>query len=287
MLAYELLPCTAPAEKEHLPIVALHGMLRDKESFKPFCNRLTSFASVYVVDLPAHGASPTAKPLTVVSMAEMLLSFLPTLRISRCVLLGHSLGGQVCMSAALGDKNGMIAAVCVLDISPVNYFTQPSPLPKVVGELDIVQLFAQLISIDLRTTSTKSCAIGFLQGSYPAIPPERAESALYLLKEKNEGGPLEWHMDVKGLHEGLESKELCWGALGGEDARFEGPLVVLRGSDSPWVCEKRHKEQIDRYFPDNCIVIIDHAGHSPQDDCPAKVADTLKAHLQPFVKQST
>ncbi|KAL8271486.1 hypothetical protein Esti_004521 [Eimeria stiedai] len=315
MLAYERLPAPQGGGlDEHQPVVvAVHGLLSDRESLKPLCNYFAACAQVYLVDLPGHGASDLGllghQPLSVEALARGVLNLIKQLGLNRCLLLGHSLGGQVCMCAALlasreegpppqvqeggpheevggAPRPALVAAVCAVDILPINYFETGQPLPPVVGGLDIVQLFELLAQLDLSGVSTKQQAVQLLQQQQPALSLQEAEGALSLLQETpggEKGAPLRWRMAVRPLSEALKKKELCWGAPldgSGGVCRFKGPLLVLKGGNSPWVCEANFETKTKDLFPNSRLEVVPHAGHSPHTDTPHQVAGLVLRQLQ-------
>lgn len=59
-------------------------------------------------------------------------------------LIGHSLGGQVAMAAALRAPPGLIDSVVAIDICPVNYFEKPLPRCGTFDVRQLVELAARL-----------------------------------------------------------------------------------------------------------------------------------------------
>ncbi|KAL8429600.1 hypothetical protein Efla_007457 [Eimeria flavescens] len=329
-LAYEVFdeaPPAAPQQhgqlQELLPVVAVHGLLSDRSSLRPLCRLLAaSAAAVYLVDLPFHGASsapsaeegdrwppeeegaPAPPPVSERRFAAALLRLLEGLRLSRCLLLGHSLGGQVCMRAALleaerrrreegrGGAAPLVAAVCALDILPLNYFHLPQPLPAVAGALNIVQLMRLLAALDVSGLQSKQQAVQLLLQQHPPMSTQQAEGALALLQEETQGeeGPptLKWRMQVGPLSEALLSQELCWDGPSLPEApqqqqqpqqqelcAFEGPLLVVRGSESLWVSPSAFEAHAKPLFPKARLETIQGASHSPHKDNPQAVAQLL------------
>ncbi|OEH77711.1 hypothetical protein cyc_07930 [Cyclospora cayetanensis] len=302
-LAYELIASSPPAPHAVSPLapltlVVVHGMLVDKASLRPFCQLLSKAlagssipASVYLVDLPAHGDSPSCTPLSVVSMGEQLLSFLASLNLSRCFLLGHSLGGQVCMAAALADMGNIIGGLCVIDISPVNYFLDSLPLPNVAGERNIVELFALLATLDVDALKTKQQAVEALQQKDAQITQSEADYCLNLLQEQHsgKGGPLAWRMDLRGLADALQSKVLCWNIPRGSSGKggvFVGPMLLVRGERSPWVSVERHEKRILELFPKGRIHTLAGVGHVPQIDDPEGLLKVVLQAVSQWAKLS-
>lgn len=77
-------------------IILLHGFLGAKEVWKKYIPRLSKQYKVIALDLPGHGESDSLGYLhSMEIMAEGLKALLETLKIRKCILVGHSLGGYV------------------------------------------------------------------------------------------------------------------------------------------------------------------------------------------------
>lgn len=95
--------CAITAErKDQVPVVFVHGWGISSAYFIPTAERLATEFDVYVPDLPGHGWSSTPKqPLDVPSLARALVTWLDTMGIERAVLVGHSMGCQIVVEAAV------------------------------------------------------------------------------------------------------------------------------------------------------------------------------------------
>ncbi|WP_172374463.1 acetoin dehydrogenase dihydrolipoyllysine-residue acetyltransferase subunit [Mesorhizobium sp. NZP2234] len=84
-----------------IPILLVHGFGSDSLSWQPLVAALGNSASIILVDLPGHGKSPPpeGKP-SIHGLAEVLASALRELGIEGVHLVGHSLGGAVCLALA-------------------------------------------------------------------------------------------------------------------------------------------------------------------------------------------
>ncbi|CDJ38296.1 hypothetical protein, conserved [Eimeria tenella] len=276
-------------------LVAVHGMLGDRSSLRDFCKGLEPLLppgrvlKVYLVDLPGHGGSGAPEgPLTVPGMAAALLQLLQQQQLENVLLLGHSLGGQVCMCAALGAPQGLVGGLCVIDISPINYFEQQQQLPAVAGALDIVLLLQALAALDLTGLQSPAAALLLLQQQHPSISDADGAFLLQQLQQTAPGGPLQWRMAVGPLSSALQRRELCWGPPEAPTSNssssssssssswvFGGPVLLFKGSKSPWIDLKRDTNQILSFFPKAKIEVIQDAGHSPHKEQPLLLQQQL------------
>lgn len=76
---------------------------------------------VFTLDARNHGESPHTNEISLELMSSDLICFLSVNNISRCILIGHSMGGRTAMLTALQCPT-LIESLIVVDVSPV-----PSP----------------------------------------------------------------------------------------------------------------------------------------------------------------
>jgi pimeloyl-ACP methyl ester carboxylesterase len=88
-------------EGHDLPLIFLHGLCEDSSVWDDFTKVFTSNRLVKI-DLPGFGNSDVIKDIEVTDVAEIVKIVLDTLKIKKCILIGHSLGGYI--SLAFADK---------------------------------------------------------------------------------------------------------------------------------------------------------------------------------------
>ena len=83
-------------------VVLLHGLGGFAESWRHNVPALAERATVYAIDLPGFGRSAKPRgPYSLEYLARALHGFLGALELSSASLIGHSLGGAVCLTYAL------------------------------------------------------------------------------------------------------------------------------------------------------------------------------------------
>ena len=84
---------------EKIPVVFIHGFCEDSKVWIDF---LVDFPDNYIIciDLPGFGKSDVIKNCSIRDMALILYSVLKEHGISRCLLVGHSMGGYVALEFA-------------------------------------------------------------------------------------------------------------------------------------------------------------------------------------------
>lgn len=83
------------AGDEGLPVVFLHGIGGDAESWRPQLDSLSSDYRAIAWDMPGYGDSAPLKAMTFPALAEAVSTLLDRLSIERAHLVGHSLGGMI------------------------------------------------------------------------------------------------------------------------------------------------------------------------------------------------
>jgi len=80
-------------------VVLLHGYLESKEIWGDFAEKLGKNFKVIIPDLPGHGKSGLIDSnLTVEKMAESIKYILDKENVSKCLLVGHSMGGYTALA---------------------------------------------------------------------------------------------------------------------------------------------------------------------------------------------
>jgi pimeloyl-ACP methyl ester carboxylesterase len=98
------------------PVVFLHGLTFDRQSWRPIIDRLGDGVRTIAIDLPGHGDSEApAADLDIV--ATQVHALLVELGVERPVMVGHSIsGGLVLMYAGLYPTRGAVSVDCPFDL---------------------------------------------------------------------------------------------------------------------------------------------------------------------------
>ena len=82
------------------PIVLIHGYMETSEVWKSFADRVSQNFRTICIDLPGHGLSDLCHEVNIMElMAESVITVLDSLNISKALLVGHSMGGYVALTA--------------------------------------------------------------------------------------------------------------------------------------------------------------------------------------------
>ena len=82
-------------------IVLLHGYLEAIEVWEPLIKLLKKNYRVVALDLPGHGISEVKGEIhTMEFLADVVVGVMDALKIGKCTLIGHSMGGYVALAVA-------------------------------------------------------------------------------------------------------------------------------------------------------------------------------------------
>jgi pyruvate dehydrogenase E2 component (dihydrolipoamide acetyltransferase) len=119
-----------------LPAVLVHGLGGSTMLWQPNITALATGRRVIAVDLPGHGLSD--KPPAAYSVAfftEALGGFLDALGLERVVLVGHSLGGHICLQLAL-EQPERVARLVLVDAGGLGHEIDTSFLQPMLAGLN-------------------------------------------------------------------------------------------------------------------------------------------------------
>jgi pimeloyl-ACP methyl ester carboxylesterase len=240
------------------PLALLHGFLGSGRNLATLARGLAAGApqySVYVLDLPGHGASPPLPAhADLDALARALLAAVRVLARSPWTLVGHSLGGRLALKAALLDP-AAVARLTVLDITP-------SPVPP-GGET--ARVVAALAGAPASAPSRDAFRTWFTRaGLSPAL------TDWLLLNLTRDGDEFRWRIDreaIAALYPRINAEDL-WAAV---ESRGRD-LHVVRGSLSSYVSDAdcRRLEAAGAR-----VDTIDGAGHFLHVDRPAETLDRV------------
>lgn len=185
---------TSPARPPTLPVVMIHGLGVSSSYFIPAAQGLATEFDVYLPDLPGHGLSdtPAVQP-DISGLAQSLIDWMDCAGIARACLVGHSMGCQVAIEAALChpgriDRLVLIAPVpdpaarsamqqfCRLAMGSV--FERPSLVPQVIKDYlrmgsRFVPEFHDMLAYPIEAKLPDIAApVMLIRGEHDAIAPQ-------------------------------------------------------------------------------------------------------------------
>ncbi len=242
------------------PAVFVHGFGSNKSIWRHVCHGLRDVFSFYAIDLPGCGESPapTHFHYTLEHFADILTDFIIIKDLKKLTLVGASLGGAIILLALLRNRDRLasrVKSICLIDA--VAY---PQDFP----------LFVKL----LRTPLLGPLALNFpfyvdvltpLLGPLPLISLSRRYARYYPRRRVREA-MIETARLIDLEHLTPYVRRL---------KTIHLPALVIWGREDtvvPLTLGKR----LARDLPNSRLIVIDHCGHRPHRQYPAKVIAALK-----------
>ena len=240
-------------------VIILHGLFGSARNWSTIARHLAASHRVIALDLRNHGDSPWAGTMTYAEMADDVAGFIAAAGLDRPSMLGHSMGGKVAMTLALGHGVAL-GALVVVDISPVSYDG---------GFGDYVEAMS---AIDLGSVERRADADAALAGTV-ADPALRAFLLQNLIARD---GSYAWRINLAAIGAGLAG--LSDFSVADPASTFAGSALFVAGGRSRYVAPEHHGT-IHRLFPGAEIAILDGAGHWPHAEQP----ENFIALVEPFL----
>ncbi|RME34103.1 MAG: alpha/beta fold hydrolase, partial [Gammaproteobacteria bacterium] len=121
---------------EGRPLVILHGLFGSGRNWQRVARRLAEHYRVITPDLRNHGRSPHLPGMSYPEMAADLFELMERLDLPSTLLMGHSMGGKVAMTAALQQPE-KVTALIVVDIAPVRYRHSFEPIFQALKSIPV------------------------------------------------------------------------------------------------------------------------------------------------------
>ena len=207
--------------------------------------------------------------MTLDSLADHLDAQLQEQGITRCHLVGHSLGGKVAITlagrASAQDRSAAssttLASLIVLDIAPKHYEAHHRPLLDAMRKLDISNL------------ESRSDADAALRNSIA-----HAGTRAFLLKSlSRHGDRWDWQFDLERLSRDYAHLTSPPPYREDDAARGRIPALFVRALESDYVSDD-DAPLIRRYFPDAQLRAIS-ASHWLHAEKPAQVAELCETFV--------
>jgi pimeloyl-ACP methyl ester carboxylesterase len=228
------------------PVVLIHGAGGRAEVWSPQLTGLADVARMIAVDLPGHGATQGEGCQEVERYAAWVAGLLDALEGGRPVLVGHSMGGAIAQTLALGDPARYAGLV-------------------LVGTGARLRVLARILQLFREGPALASDLVGSLSYS-PLTPPGAVVEAERALRETGAAVTL-------GDFLACDRFDLM-GRLG--DLRL--PTLVVVGRDDR-LTPPKYAAYLAQSIPAARLVEVDGAGHFPQLEQPAAVNAALRGFL--------
>ncbi|XP_005526048.1 PREDICTED: alpha/beta hydrolase domain-containing protein 11 [Pseudopodoces humilis] len=238
--------------RDRPPLVLLHGLFGSHSNFQTVAKTLVRRGSgkVLTVDARNHGSSPHSPVMTYEAMSLDVQHLLSRLGITKCILVGHSMGGKTAMTLALQQPD-LVERLISVDIGPGS--TAPvSEFSAYISAMKEVK-----VPVGLSRSAARQLADDQLQ---PVVKlPQLRQFLLTNLVEVE--GRYVWRVNLEAISRHL-ADIMNFPIF---HKPYPGPALFLGGSDSPYISSRDYPE-IQRLFPKAEIQYIKGAGHIVHQD---------------------
>uniref|UniRef100_A0A8C3NHH8 sn-1-specific diacylglycerol lipase ABHD11 n=1 Tax=Geospiza parvula TaxID=87175 RepID=A0A8C3NHH8_GEOPR len=237
------------------PLVLLHGLFGSHSNFQTVAKTLARRGSgkVLTVDARNHGSSPHSPVMTYEAMSLDVQHLLSRLGITKCILVGHSMGGKTAMTLAL-QRPDLVERLISVDIGPGS--TAPvSEFSAYISAMKEVKVPAGL---------SRSAARQLADDQLQPVLPQLRQFLLTNLVEVE--GCYVWRVNLEAISRHL-ADIMNFPVF---QKPYPGPALFLGGNLSSWhvplSCSSRDYPEIQRLFPKAEIQYIKGAGHIVHQD---------------------
>ncbi len=246
--------------------ILLHGYLASHSNMLGLKNAIslhisTGRAHFYLVELRNHGMSPHADDMSYSAMAEDIETFIRIHKLSRPILIGHSMGGKVAMAVA---ARAQIKLQCVIvgDIAPCAYASAYSePYVKALYALKLNTFNSRAAVAKHLTSVIKSpIMINFLLKNLKILPAH-----------KNGPIKLSWQCNLPVLYERRAEVIAAIPKPVSTSAIATLPVLFIRAENSPYM-GARETAKLGAYFPRYQLQTLPATSHLLHVEQPAAFA---------------
>lgn len=225
------------------PILLIHGLFGSLENLNMVAKPLSEHYQVTSVDVRNHGDSFHQEGMSYASLTEDILTLLDHLKIERCIILGHSMGGKIAMQVAL-EYPERVEKLIIADIAPVPY--PPNHIEIIKGLQAINLSLVKKRSDADKQLSTYVDNLGVRQFLLRNLTPDSTGNFHFKCSLENISNGYPQIMLANILPEGK--------------APYSGETLFIKGGNSDYI-QSIHKAAIVQLFPASKAKIIQGAGH--------------------------
>ncbi|KAL4782481.1 Alpha/Beta hydrolase protein [Aspergillus varians] len=248
------------------PIVFLHGLFGSKQNNRSISRVLARDLKreVYTVDLRNHGHSFHDPEHSYSLMADDVAEFVHQHDLSKCVLIGHSMGAKAAMTVALNAPE-LVSALIPVDNAPVD-----APLRS--GFSKYIQGMQR---VEAANVTKHSDADKILQEYEESLPIR--QFLLTNLIRSTEDQTMKFRIPLATLGAALRDMgDFPFPTPG--SVQYAGPTLIIRGTRSPYVSDDSFPA-IKAFFPDSRVADVE-AGHWLISENPEAFRQTVVGFLQ-------
>lgn len=223
------------------PLLILHGFLGMLDNWNTLGGQYAAQGlEVHLIDQRNHGKSFWSEDFNYNYLAQDVYQYILHHRLSKTLVLGHSMGGKTAMMLAC-DHSDVVDKLIVADIGPKEYPPHHKDILEAINSLSPEHLTSRGAADEALATRIKDNGI-------------RQFLLKNLYRQNKDQLAFRFNLPV------LRNKNDEVGEAIGASAVFHGPTLFLRGDRSEYISDKDLID-IQRHFPSAHLKTIANAGH--------------------------
>lgn len=223
------------------PLLILHGYFGMGDNWKTHALALSKIGfEVHMIDQRNHGRSFHSDVFDYEVLVEDLLHYITAKGLSKCCVLGHSMGGKTAMLFATQYPE-LVEKLVVVDIGPKEYPPHHN------------EILAALNAVDFSVDSSRKLVDERLSVLIPEVGVRQFLMRSVYWREK---GVLDFRFNVKGL---TENNREVGRALPAFEV-YEGGTLFVAGERSSYI-QREDYPLIQAHFPAAIVKTVSKAGH--------------------------
>jgi pimeloyl-ACP methyl ester carboxylesterase len=248
------------------PVILVHGLGAHSFSWRDTVATIGSGHRTYALDLEGFGGSPARPgvPCTMSAQVDALVKFMKDENIVNPVLIGHSMGGGICLG--LAARAGIAPSKLIL-LAPVAY----APSSGVLAQNPFMQTWSLIGSHFLPQLQGRFLVKYILEAAY-ADPNRITQPQINgYLKGLNTHAELAAFAQYAQRLDEITVPETALGGIGVE-------TLVIWGEDDTFL-PIRNGERLVKQLPQAQLERIPSCGHIPHEEQPAAVNQLIQRFL--------
>lgn len=255
------------------PLIILHGLYGSGDNWYSIGKALSSQFEVFLPDQRNHGKSPHSDKHSYYYMQKDLLEFYDSQKLTKSILLGHSMGGKTAMLFSLLHPE-RIEKLIIVDIAPKAYKSLAEYQSHSIEHLNILNAFR---SVDL--TGTKSRLQ--IEDEFSRFVQDKNTRNFLLKNLKQNNNSFYWAVNISAVGNFLPEMldEIKIDKNKTDRTLLNFPTLFITGENSTYILES-DKKQIKEIFPKAEFVTIFNAGHMLHVEQPRLFLESIKYFLE-------
>jgi len=223
------------------PEVLLHGYLESQETWYSFAEKLKKNGHrVITLDLPGHGLSGVAsEEHSMDFQAGAVLAVLNDIKLEKCVLVGHSMGGYVALAFAK-NYSERLAGLCLFHSTP----NSDSDEKRANRDREIELVKAGRVELIAKA----NIPMAFARENHKKLEEQIEEATLIAMETEPNG--------IIACLRGMQSRPDTNDMLG----KLQLPVLLIFGKKDAYISEEV-AQAMAQHFPQHQTALLENSGH--------------------------